>query len=147
MRKIQPNASKIEIKQVKKPTYKVGQDLFNVWADDDGKCYLSTHRIRTINKNGIYLVEIDKFTWVNRAAIGKTFSKTLDWGYANNIPKWMKTHIWTSDNMKQRGYHTTKLAAWKDPNVTRYMDEEDEVAMKKAQQQIKAAITKLGKKK
>lgn len=128
--------------KIPKPKYRVGQDLYNVWADDDGKCEITTHRIRTINKNGIYLVEIDKWTWINRAAIGKSFSKTENYGYADNISKWSKTHIRNPDDINKHRYWTTKLKAWQDKDITQFINE-DEAAMKKAHRQIKTNISKL----
>ena len=132
----------------KKPiNYKVGQELYSLSIDDDGKCELDTYKISRINKNGYYLIMFTDYTWGNRAAIGKTSSKTKDYGWLPNIPSWCKYHSRTWEGLKDHyHFHTTKRAAWADPyNLENLMWDdtpEDAAIKKRVERSIKAALTR-----
>jgi len=127
---------------------KKGQDFYRVSVNDEGKCELETHRISTINKNGIYLTEVNEFTWGNKKAAGKRFSKEKVVGWLPDIWTCWKNHCRDEEDLKSRGFHTTKLAAWKDPRNLKYLDEPEDAEIKlKAERAIKAAITRLKKEK
>lgn len=120
--------------------YKVGQDLYKLSIDDDGKCELDTYRISNINKNGVYAILVASWTWGNRAAIDKAFSKTQDYGWLPNIPSWCKYHARTG----QKLFHTTKRAAWADKDALKYVGEnKDDPVYIRAERTIKSMLAKL----
>lgn len=128
-----------------KSKYKKGQDFYSLSIDDDGKCEIDTYRISNIDKRGIYLIKVADYTWGNRAAIGKTFSKTKDYGWFKNIPSWCKYCYRKDEDIKLSGHmHTTKRAAWTDPYNLKYLnDPEDAAIRKRVVTAIKSALTRL----
>lgn len=120
--------------------YKVGQDLYSLSIDDDGKCGIDTYRISRINENGVYAILVAPYTWGNRAAIGKTFSKTKDYGWLKNIPSWCRYHARTGERL----FHTTVRAAWADKDTLKYVGEDDNDPVRiRASKTIKAMLAKL----
>ena len=126
--------------------YKVGQDLYHLRIEDDGKCTLDVYKVSSINKNGTYAILISEWTWGNRAAKGKAFSKTKDIGWLPNIPTWCRKHC--RPDAKFFDLHTTKRAAWNDKSNLSWLDDspEDEVIKKRITTAIKSALTRLKKK-
>lgn len=122
--------------------YKKGQILYSVSVGDDGKCELDTYKVSTVNKNGSYAILVASFTWINKAAAGKRFSKTNNWGWAKDIPSWCRYTARPGEAFSS--LVTTPLAAWRaaEKNLLRCVDED---AIPRATKAIKAAISRLGK--
>lgn len=130
---------------------KKGQDFYRVSVDDDGKCELDVWRVSTINKNGIYLTQVNEFTWGNlntlagRGEKQKRFTKEKKMGWLPNIWAGWRKYASSEESIKAtHGMHTTKLSAWKDPRLLRYLDGPEDVDAKaRAEKAIKSAITRL----
>ena len=60
--------------------YKVGMSLYNIYVEDDSKCVLSTHIVRTIRGGFVHAIEkINGITWVKKS------KKNGDYGWDNSI--------------------------------------------------------------
>ena len=132
-----------------KRIYRKGQELYSVFVDDkSGKCELDIHIVSSMRWCKVfkvwkyYAILKDKLSWGNRAAIGKTFSKTKDYGWLKGIPAWYKISTWGEH--KFIGRYTTKLQAWRDKTLLEEFV--DEAAIKRATRTIKMNINKLKRK-
>lgn len=111
--------------------YKVGQELYKVWwEDEEGTCGQDLYIVRSIRKGRIHATKKDSHTWV------KVSKKNGDYGWASYISRWDKESF-REDGLYGRkpSVHTTKLAAWKaaKKDVEEYeyfMEFENGVAMK-----------------
>lgn len=45
-------------------TFKIGQELYRAWADDEGKCQCDVWVVRTIKAGKITAIERNEWTWV-----------------------------------------------------------------------------------
>ena len=124
---------------MKKPVvYKKDQILYSLSIDDDGKCLIDKYRVSTVNKNGVYAILIAPWTWINKAAKGKTFSKTKDFGWASDIPSWCRKY--TSPGRNFYDLYTTEKQAWRSmlgEDKMRYWEPD---AIDRAQKRIKRAL-------
>lgn len=127
-----------------KSCYKLDQELYTVFVGDDGKCELATYIVRTIRGGYVYAIWKISSTWGNKAAIGKKFSKILNYGWLDPIPSWCRERCKAGD--KFSCLHTTKRAAWSDPKNLRYLDDPEDAPIKKrVETAIKSALTRLKK--
>lgn len=124
--------------------YRIGQKLYSISVEDNGKCNLRTHIVRTIRGGILYAILKNEYTWGNKAAIGKRFSRTENYGWLDPIPSCWREACKVGE--KFRYLHTTERAAWADPFNLRYLgDPEDAPIRKRVETQIKAALTRLKK--
>lgn len=112
---------------------KKGQDFYDLCVFDDGQCAIDIWRVTTINKNGVYLIKVAPHTWINRAAKGRAFSKTKDYGWADAIDARDKKHFRPSfewelvqyaaeEALKKSDLRSTILAAWKVPQDLKFWE-------------------------
>lgn len=104
------------------PKYKVGQELYWVFFDDeDGKCELVIYKVRTIRGGVVYAVEFIKgTTWVKKSR------KHFDWGWADNIPGRCRSRCGQGDKFTL--LHTTKRQAYHEEmmSVRKWLVRKDE---------------------
>jgi hypothetical protein len=124
--------------------YKKDQILYCLVIEDDGKCYLEKYKVSTVNKRGTYAIFLSSWTWINKAAIGKKFSKNKNMGWASNIPRWCKK--FAPKDSKFTTLFTTKLSAWKSESKDLSWLSDDEKVIKRAERNIKMNIKKLSRK-
>ncbi len=82
--------------------YKVGMSLYNIYVEDDGKCVLIIHIVRTIRGGFVHAIQkINGITWIKKS------KKNGDYGWDNSID-----YVWRN-KAKFYDLHTTKLAAYR----------------------------------
>lgn len=115
--------------------YKIGQDLYTIFCDDDGKVEIWTYRIRSIRKGKVAATLVADFTW------GKRSSKAGDYGWLPNTPAWTRRTF--SENRPVTDLWTTKLQAIRAELKTLDVDHFDsQEAYDRAKRSLKSMETK-----
>lgn len=120
--------------------YKKGQKLYQCCIDDNCKVSIDEWRVSTINKNGTYAILVTPYTWTNKATKGKRFSKTINMGWASDIPAWCRKYARPGADFYD--LHTTPLAAARaeEKGKMSWLDDEE---IPKARRNLKAFVTRL----
>lgn len=123
--------------------YKKGKILYHVSFEDDLKIIIEEYMVSTVNKNGAYAILKNNYTWINKAAKGKTFSKTINMGWAADI-SWCRKHAAYGNQFYD--LYSTKLQALqaKLKSDLRWLDDEEIPIYKK---KLEAAIKRIRKSK
>ena len=85
--------------------YRIGQELYETYADEDGKCEIKKWKVRTIRGGCVYAVQKSGCTW------GKLSSKNGDFGWFKDIPDFLRRKADVGE--KIWGLYTTRLQAWR----------------------------------
>lgn len=122
--------------------YKKGKILYHISFEDNLKIIIEEYMVSTVNKNGTYAILKDKTTWINKAAARKTFSKTINMGWADSIPTYYKKH--TRPGSQFYDLYLTKLQALQAElkSDMRWLDDDEIPIFKK---KLEAAIKRTRK--
>lgn len=83
---------------------KVGQELYTVTLEPNGKAQMELWILRTIRKGRCFAVRKDQFTWIKRS------KKQGDYGWANYISEYDR-YSWPIGSRPDH-LRTTKRSAW-----------------------------------
>jgi hypothetical protein len=123
-------------------SYKIGQELYTLSIEDDGKCSIETYKVRTIRHGFVYAILVASFTW------GKKSTRHGDFGWLDPINSCFRQSCKIGE--KFHNLHTTKRGAWAYPGNLDWIDDSDPEEARireKIKKTIKSALSRLSNKK